>query len=314
MSQTVYVPKKRVIKQANAKINSESALLRSEAGNMAALSIMGGENLCPMSKALREKFEPAFNADFSNIRISRGKIPSEFGVEAFTRGTNIHLDSSAGDDVLGHELAHVVQQASARVASGGFPVVKNLSLEHEADVMGERVAAGGQVRSGDIITPMSSASAPIQAKSKREKEQEKMAKAAEKAGGIDKLRAKRPWEITKEELEANRFNPNQDDDLQAQLNDIDRAADPESAVRAFHQYSGNAQGQLLRQDDVSTWDMGGDKTKLNLIKTRLKNMSRMIRDYPELRGEIGNITEETEEGTSMSASHTFGPSGKSDIS
>ena len=74
----------------------------------------------PMSPALREKFEPGFSADFSNIRISRGHIPEELGVQAVAQGTDILLDQSAGMDVLGHELAHVVQQAQGRVVFTGF--------------------------------------------------------------------------------------------------------------------------------------------------------------------------------------------------
>lgn len=135
----------------------------------------------PMSPALREKFEPGFSADFSNIRISRGHIPEEMGVQAVARGTDILLDSSAGMDVLGHELAHVVQQAQGRV-QGGYPVVENAALEHEADVMGARVASGLTAQAGPqngfggeltTIAPMSGASAPAQCKSKEEKEMEK---------------------------------------------------------------------------------------------------------------------------------------------
>lgn len=95
----------------------------------------------PMSAALREKFEPGFNADFSNIRISRGHIPQEMGIQAVAKGTDILIDSRAGMDVLGHELAHVVQQAQGQV-QGGFPVVHNAALEHQADVMGARAASG----------------------------------------------------------------------------------------------------------------------------------------------------------------------------
>ena len=126
----------------------------------------------PMSPQLREKFEPGFGADFSNIRISRGHIPDEMGVQAVAQGTDILLDERAGMDVLGHELAHVVQQAQGRV-DGGFPVVENAALEHEADVMGARVASGLTAQNGPqngfggemmSIAPMSSASAPAQCK------------------------------------------------------------------------------------------------------------------------------------------------------
>ena len=136
----------------------------------------------PMSPQLREKFEPGFGADFSNIRISRGHIPDEMGVQAVAQGTDILLDESAGMDVLGHELAHVVQQAQGRV-DGGYPVVENAALEHEADVMGARVASGLTAQNGPqngfggemmSIAPMSSASAPAQCKSREDKAREKM--------------------------------------------------------------------------------------------------------------------------------------------
>lgn len=155
----------------------EAAPSRSE-----MLHLSGAGAPQPMSPQLREKFEPGFGADFSNIRISRGHIPEELGVEAVAQGTDILLDQSAGMEVLGHELAHVVQQAQGRVA-GGYPVVENAALEHEADVMGERVASGLTAQAGPqngfggetmAITPMSSASAPAQCKSKEDKAREKM--------------------------------------------------------------------------------------------------------------------------------------------
>lgn len=143
----------------------------------------------PMSAALREKFEPGFGADFSHVRISRGHIPEELGVQAVARGTDILLDSRAGMDVLGHELAHVVQQAKGQV-QGGFPVVHDPALEHQADVMGARAAAGqwamGEGMTGlgggerMSIAPMSGAQAPAQCKSRAEKKAEKAAAQAAK--------------------------------------------------------------------------------------------------------------------------------------
>ena len=143
----------------------------------------------PMSASLREKFEPGFGADFSNIRISRGHSPEEMGVQAVAKGTDILVDSRAGMDVLGHELAHVVQQAQGRV-EGGYPVVENAALEHEADVMGARVASGMNAEMGGLsgmggemmsIVPMSNASAPAQCKSKEEKAAEKQAEKDQQA-------------------------------------------------------------------------------------------------------------------------------------
>ncbi len=143
------------------------------------LRLSGAGEPQPMSPALRERFEPGFAADFSNIRISRGRIPEEMGARAVAQGTDILLDSRAGMDVLGHELAHVVQQAQGRVA-GGYPVVENAALEHEADVMGQRAAAGLEAQVGGSpggetlsIAPMSGASAPAQCKRSGKKGKDK---------------------------------------------------------------------------------------------------------------------------------------------
>ena len=169
----------------------ETAPSRSE-----LLHLSGAGAPQPMSPQLREKFEPGFSADFSNIRISRGHIPEELGVQAVAQGTDILLDESAGMDVLGHELAHVVQQAQGRV-EGGFPVVENAALEHEADVMGARVASGLTAQAGPqngfggeamTIAPMSSASAPTQCKAGKNKKKGKEAAAPQQADPAQKKR------------------------------------------------------------------------------------------------------------------------------
>lgn len=168
---------KRKAQDRAASPAQEQAPSRSE-----MLHLSGAGAPQPMSPQLREKFEPGFGADFSNIRISRGHIPDEMGVQAVAQGTDILLDERAGMDVLGHELAHVVQQAQGRV-DGGYPVVENAALEQEADAMGQRVASGLTAQAGPqngfggeimSIAPMSSASAPAQCKSREEKAREKM--------------------------------------------------------------------------------------------------------------------------------------------
>ena len=162
----------------------ETAPSRSE-----LLHLSGAGAPQPMSPQLREKFEPGFSADFTNIRISRGHIPEELGVQAVAQGTDILLDESAGMDVLGLVLAHAVQQAQGRVESG-FPVVENAALEHEADVMGARVASGLTAQAGPqngfggeamTIAPMSSASAPAQCKAGKNKKKGKAAAAPQQA-------------------------------------------------------------------------------------------------------------------------------------
>ena len=175
MSQ-IYAEKRKNVFGAQTTSKSAENISKSD-----MLRMSGAGAPQPMSASLRETFEPGFGADFSNIRISRGHIPEEMGVQAVAKGTDILVDSRAGMDVLGHELAHVVQQAQGRV-EGGYPVVENAALEHEADVMGARVASGMNAELGGMsgmggemmsIAPMSGAEAPAQCKSKAEKQAEK---------------------------------------------------------------------------------------------------------------------------------------------
>ena len=88
---------KRKTQDRTATPVKEAALSRSE-----LLHQSGAGAPQPISPQLREKFEPGFCADFSNICISRGHIPQELGVQAVAQGTDILLDQSAGMDVLGH--------------------------------------------------------------------------------------------------------------------------------------------------------------------------------------------------------------------
>src|SRR5258706_196915 len=58
-------------------------------------------------------------------------------------------NSEAGQALIGHELAHVVQQRGGRVsASGqgkGAPIVDDHALEREADEQGAKAARGERV-------------------------------------------------------------------------------------------------------------------------------------------------------------------------
>ena len=101
---------------------------------------------------VKQKMEDSFGTDFSDVRIhSESPQAPEVGALAYTQGTDIHFapgqfkpDTSAGQQLLGHELTHVIQQAEGRVQPtteiGGMPVNDNEGLEHEADVLGAKAA------------------------------------------------------------------------------------------------------------------------------------------------------------------------------
>jgi hypothetical protein len=106
-----------------------------------------------MPPDVQRKMEQSFGADFSAVRIHEGGQAAAIGALAYTQGTDIHFapgrydpSSTAGQELLGHELTHVVQQARGRVAATtqkkGVAINDDSSLEREADQMGARAARG----------------------------------------------------------------------------------------------------------------------------------------------------------------------------
>jgi hypothetical protein len=99
---------------------------------------------------VREKMEGALGTDFSDVRVHEGAEADAAGAVAYTRGSDIHFapgafspGSAEGQRLLGHELAHVVQQREGRVAApggGAAPINEDPSLEAEADALGARAA------------------------------------------------------------------------------------------------------------------------------------------------------------------------------
>jgi Domain of unknown function (DUF4157) len=108
---------------------------------------------------VRAKMEAAMNADFSAVRIHEGPQASAMGALAYTQGTDLYFapgqydpQSSRGQELLGHELAHVVQQSQGRVnatvQAHGAGINEDSGLEAEADQMGAKAARGEQVGGG----------------------------------------------------------------------------------------------------------------------------------------------------------------------
>jgi hypothetical protein len=87
----------------------------------ASISIGNG---MPMPYGLRTDFEQRFGHDFKHTRIhtqtDAKQLTQHFGADALTTGSHVFLspgiapNSSSGKKVLGHELAHVLQQTGAR--------------------------------------------------------------------------------------------------------------------------------------------------------------------------------------------------------
>jgi Domain of unknown function (DUF4157) len=136
-------------------------------------SVGGGRKL---PEAVQQKMEAAFNADFSDVRIHEGGAPEALGAIAYTQGADIHFAPGEyrpmqpqGYQLLGHELAHVVQQRAGRV-SAQSPINTDAHLEAEADAMAARASNGmNRVNGGDSnsMSPAPTQAAPIQLMKKK---------------------------------------------------------------------------------------------------------------------------------------------------
>jgi len=108
----------------------------------------GGGNALPPE--VRAKMEGAFGHDFSDVRVHTGGAAASVGALAYTQGSDIHFQPGqynpgtlSGQETIGHELAHVVQQRAGAVATPqglGAPVNADPSLEAEADALGRQAA------------------------------------------------------------------------------------------------------------------------------------------------------------------------------
>src|SRR3954471_12369094 len=100
---------------------------------------------------VRPQMEQALGADFSAVRIHAGPEAQAIGALAYAQGTDLHFapgqyqpDSPRGQELLGHELTHVMQQARGRVSAPhqakGGSIHNDPALEREADERGASAA------------------------------------------------------------------------------------------------------------------------------------------------------------------------------
>ena len=134
---------------------------------------------------LRAKMESSFGTEFSAVRVHEGGAAPAVGARAFAQGTDLHFapgeyqpQSTAGQTLIGHELAHVVQQSQGRVSAtaqtkpddgAAIRVNEDASLEREADEQGARAARGepvgghtGGATGAGSPAPIQRATGPIQ--------------------------------------------------------------------------------------------------------------------------------------------------------
>ena len=129
-----------------------------------------------LPEGVQNKMESTLGADFSGVNIrTNSSRAKNMGALAFTEGNNVHFapgqykpDSKSGQELIGHELAHVVQQRKGQVKPttqvAGNPVNDDPALEKSADELGRKAAsADGKAEVSPRVEHVS-AKGPVQAK------------------------------------------------------------------------------------------------------------------------------------------------------
>jgi len=101
---------------------------------------------------LNSKLESTLNSDFSGVNIHANSDSAvQMNALAYAQGNDVHFapgqfkpNTASGQQLIGHEFAHVVQQAEGGVQPtteiGGMPVNDNKGLESEADKIGDKIS------------------------------------------------------------------------------------------------------------------------------------------------------------------------------
>lgn len=139
------------IQMLKSQVKPSPFQMKSGASTTEATSVNSNSNGLP--DAVKTKMEGAFNTDFSGVKIHDNSTQAKnIGALAYTQGKDIHFapgqynpDSTSGQELIGHELTHVVQQSQGRVKATtqakGIPVNDDPELEREADEMGRKAAS-----------------------------------------------------------------------------------------------------------------------------------------------------------------------------
>jgi hypothetical protein len=106
---------------------------------------------------VKEKMESSFGENFSDVQIHSDSDQAEaLGAKAYAQGKDLHFapgefqpDTKEGQELIGHELTHVVQQKEGKVQGGevnGKDMVnQDAGLEQEANEVGKLASEGKEV-------------------------------------------------------------------------------------------------------------------------------------------------------------------------
>lgn len=143
------------------------------AGVPGKATLVGATPGLALPAALRARLERALGADLSAVRVGEDANVAAIGARAHARGTDVLFapgayqpDTPDGQQLIAHEVVHLIQQAEGGVAAtgeiDGTPVNSDGGLESDADQIAARALRGEQVRTSSPAPRPAEASAPIQ--------------------------------------------------------------------------------------------------------------------------------------------------------
>ena len=159
--------------------NHENSMFKGEGGS-------GGDFIQPVVQMKKNKYLPgdflakmetSFGEDFSDVEIHEySSEAKDLNARAFTQGNQIHfkggefnVTSQKGQELVAHELSHVVQQRKGLVTKthqeNNYNVNSDVTLEEKADVDGKRAMSGEKINNGSAVAAQSTNGVALQKKS-----------------------------------------------------------------------------------------------------------------------------------------------------
>lgn len=130
-------------------------------------------NQTGLPTSLLRAIEAAVGHDLSNIRVHPDSThANQLGAIAYAQGNQIHVapgqfrpETPGGRRLLGHEVAHVLQQSQGRVEANGhvdgLAINEDPHLEREADRLGARIAQADAKKPIEPDQPISAGPSPV---------------------------------------------------------------------------------------------------------------------------------------------------------
>ncbi len=131
---------------------AEAPLQMKAASGAKGAATAGNSSSNGLPEEVKSQMEGAFGTSFDDVKVTaNSSVAKDAGALAFAQGSNIHFapgqfspNTKGGQELLGHELAHVVQQRQGRVQANaevnGLAVNNDKGLEAEADQLGAKAA------------------------------------------------------------------------------------------------------------------------------------------------------------------------------